>query len=1199
MESGLALALMESDLCTGTRMKACFVPTDRGIRIDRFIDNTEKGYDVELIDSKPAAERIQELICANVSGVKGRIILGLRTGNEYSIVMPIDSGLQQAVRMNRKLGQGDYLHIMSLGSENPEEILGEIIDDSIKSANETVDNLAFVLGFGCGALRQARLVQGRSLPELGKLLKDRYRGASVAGALCAGEFAMDRWHGGWANHMSVWGRCYFNSLSTRANGRMLQEKLIQASASLITCNSFRDAMKAALKGAIDAGSTGGQICIVDHRLGRILGKELGAALNKEGSKQDWETVARFTDLPVPESKDFRFPAELEDYAIPVMNDSQVEISPWPQTRDEDILALITRTLHAIFIPDSSDARFRCDREAIRKGNIIAQLILPLISSNRKILGIMQLSFPDHTILDRERLGLWVSYAQKTAITLERAQATEARKATQLLAENARLILAEPMDINAPPFKWCESYASEIRNLLDAHSVHIRIRRQGLSENEFFLVASVGEPALQEARKNLRSVIKASERGSCMTEIFQSGGIITRKAQEALPLRVGTDVLKEEEASIRATAWLPIVNSEEPMGSLVIDDKREYFFTEARAAIAHEAAKLIATIQRAKKESYDRAVQEWFRNKWVDQITDKIRKSASHEDYRAAFSAGLQSLGEMIGADWGSLFIWHDMPAKLLLYASWNWNEHLEDKAFYKKNEGWTGRLAGEETGVALVTPYSPQATFVTGKYLAKIEQSWDETENPANIVRIGSRLELDRVMGVIEFGCKSTNSNSRRLVAGWRKDMVLLASRVFASLLKTSLDRFEVALRENLHKTEEETAGLLINKLDPSENWQEILDKVRNGFQVERVSLFLFDSENRSVEHAWSGSAREWHPPQGQIAVVSNSALDKFLLNTAPLLITQPAAPKLEHWPNGEAIDTLFVVSAISAEGKVRGFLEFANRITAPDHPYNFFNEIECQKAQDMARLFGVALAYQDYKEILGKLQSRLETATKIGAAGVFGGMVLHELMGPFERIQLGIDMLREFPERDPSIYYQQIEAQTQRAAQMLLMAANRGVPAKRVESLRALVREAVAVIKATMPLTRISLNVQGNITALVFLDSMTFVTALVNIMSNAVEVMTGQGTLTIKTQISEDGNKAIISIHNTGTHLTDEVMARMFIPGFTTKPGKHMGMGLALARYSIRAMGGEVAALNADKGGVDVIVSLPIYRGEQSGDTI
>jgi hypothetical protein len=93
MESGLALALMESDLCTGTRMKACFVPTDRGIRIDRFIDNTEKGYDVELIDSKPAAERIQELICANVSGVKGRIILGLRTGNEYSIVMPIDSGL--------------------------------------------------------------------------------------------------------------------------------------------------------------------------------------------------------------------------------------------------------------------------------------------------------------------------------------------------------------------------------------------------------------------------------------------------------------------------------------------------------------------------------------------------------------------------------------------------------------------------------------------------------------------------------------------------------------------------------------------------------------------------------------------------------------------------------------------------------------------------------------------------------------------------------------------------------------------------------------------------------------------------------------------------------------------------------------------------------------------------------------------------
>jgi two-component system sensor histidine kinase AtoS len=142
-----------------------------------------------------------------------------------------------------------------------------------------------------------------------------------------------------------------------------------------------------------------------------------------------------------------------------------------------------------------------------------------------------------------------------------------------------------------------------------------------------------------------------------------------------------------------------------------------------------------------------------------------------------------------------------------------------------------------------------------------------------------------------------------------------------------------------------------------------------------------------------------------------------------------------------------------------------------------------------------------------------------------------------------------------------------------------------------------VEVIKATMPLQRISLVVSNDLAATIQIDLVTMVGALVNVMSNAIEAMPEQGTLTVSTWISAGQAKAIIRIHNTGPLLTDEVKDRIFLAGFSTKPGTHAGLGLALAKQSIRAAGGDIEARNADEGGVEFIISLPICRGEQAGE--
>jgi signal transduction histidine kinase len=1197
LESGLALAFMESDLRAVTRMRGAFVPTERVVRVDRLVDGAESGYEIEQLDGEPAAARIQELVTEDRSGA-GRVVLGLRrTGEDYSIVLPLSQASTGSVRVNRKIVRGDNLRVMFPSRDRPSEIMGATIGEALKSVDGSPSDLVLVLGFACTRLRQLREAQGVEVRDAGKWFQEHYPGIPVVGAYCAGEFAMDRWRGARPSNLAVWVRCYLNQLWRHSAARVLQEELAEASAALLTCHSPREVMRVALEGANQAGATGGQICILDRRLGRILGREYGFALNKPGAEEDWRAVAELSDRSAPEAEGGEFPAELENYAMPVVPDTWAGLSRSASTREEDILTLITRTLRAVFVPDSRDPRFRCNQEAVRIGKTRAQLAVPLVGSERKVIGTLQLGFPDGRVLDRERFGLWVSYAQKVAATLEREQEAEARKLAQSLADQVNLILARPIDVEGDPYDWCEAYVEEVKDLLRARSVHIRVRRRGLADDEFFLAASVGDGNLPELRKKFRPVTRATEMGSCMTGI-PDDGVVSKNAKEAERLLVGKG-LERENALIKALAWLPLTYQRERLGSLVIDHDNERFFTESRTQLARTAAGFAATILRARKESFDRAVFDRCRTELVEETTGKILAASDHGQYKKILRAALESLGKAMGAESSSLFVWHNLPAKLLLYAAWNWREPQEDEAFYDRDEGWTGRLVGAEKGVAVVTPYSPQFAFVTNKYLAKIDPSWNEGTNPAQVVRIGSRLELDRVVGAVAFGCRADNPRAARLTEEATKALILLGARTFASVVKTILERGETDLHERLHRTEEETARLLIDALDPGDSWQPVLDTVRDGFQVERLTLYVTEEDRSKVRRAWNASSRAWGPPQETVAVAEYETLAKMLRDGEPLLVGGPDDFRLAKWHDTEGVRTLSAVPTLSAEGRISGLLEFVNRKPSLDHPYEFFNGFEERQARDVARLFGIALGYRDYRERLDRLQSELATATRIGAAGVFGGMVLHDLMGPFERIQRAVDLLRAFPERDRNNYYQQIEAQTQRAARMVEEAANRNFPARRAESLRTLVREAVAVIEATMPSQWTNLVVSNDLLVTIQIDLPAVVEALVNVMSNAIDAMAGQGTLTVSTALSADQTKAIIRIHNTGPFLTDEVKDRMFLVGFSTKPGAHAGLGLALARHAIQAASGDITARNADEGGVEFIISLPICRGENVGDGI
>jgi two-component system, NtrC family, sensor histidine kinase HydH len=96
----------------------------------------------------------------------------------------------------------------------------------------------------------------------------------------------------------------------------------------------------------------------------------------------------------------------------------------------------------------------------------------------------------------------------------------------------------------------------------------------------------------------------------------------------------------------------------------------------------------------------------------------------------------------------------------------------------------------------------------------------------------------------------------------------------------------------------------------------------------------------------------------------------------------------------------------------------------------------------------------------------------------------------------------------------------------------------------------------------------------------------LANLVSNAVQAMPNGGNLTISA-FRQDG-KALITVEDSGSGLSEDAKSRLFTPLFTTK-SKGQGFGLAVVKKLTEAMGGAVT-FDSEKGkGAKFILSFPV----------
>jgi two-component system NtrC family sensor kinase len=242
----------------------------------------------------------------------------------------------------------------------------------------------------------------------------------------------------------------------------------------------------------------------------------------------------------------------------------------------------------------------------------------------------------------------------------------------------------------------------------------------------------------------------------------------------------------------------------------------------------------------------------------------------------------------------------------------------------------------------------------------------------------------------------------------------------------------------------------------------------------------------------------------------------------------------------------------------------------------------------------------EERSEQLKKVQYQLVRSEKLASLGELVAGIAHEINNPLTGILMYASLVQNDDRLDP-IFKSDIAIivrETQRCAKIvsgLLDFAREKSPKKKLSSIPEIMDATLALVTSQSIFHNIvvvkeyaadlpSISVDPNLIQQVF----------VNVVVNAGQAMSQEGTLTIRIGNGDDGNAIIVEISDTGCGIPEENLKKIFDPFFSTKENKGTGLGLSVSYGIIESHGGGIEVLSERNKGTTFFISLPVNHVDE-----
>ncbi len=287
------------------------------------------------------------------------------------------------------------------------------------------------------------------------------------------------------------------------------------------------------------------------------------------------------------------------------------------------------------------------------------------------------------------------------------------------------------------------------------------------------------------------------------------------------------------------------------------------------------------------------------------------------------------------------------------------------------------------------------------------------------------------------------------------------------------------------------------------------------------------------------------------------------------------------------------------------GFIEIrysAEKPTLDDGP--FLRE-ERNLIDTIAQELSIIIEQSKAEEEKLKLQEQLRHADRLATIGQLVAGVTHELNEPLANI-LGFAQLAV---KNPDLGKQvnqdlnKIISSALHAREVIkrLLTSARDTPlVKQVISLNGLIEDGLYFLRSRCNKSGIDLVCHlSKELPNVHADRSQILQVLTNLVVNAVQAMPHGGRITIRTDV--DDGFVLLTVEDTGSGLSQDLVDQIFTPFFTTKEDGHgTGLGLSVVQGIVTSHGGDIK-LESEVGlGTKFIVRLPIdlpATDSESGD--